>query len=190
MTDTGSADFFEAKYKRDLDPWHFETSAYEQARYDTIMRALGGRRYARGFEPGCSVGALTVRLARLCDHLHAIDVSPTAVARAQQRCAPCANVHLAVGSLADPLREGAFELVVLSEVGYYFPEAELSLIGRHLVAHLEPGGVLLAAHWLGHSADHRLSGDRVHEILSALSGLEHAHADRLTGFRLDCWRRE
>ncbi len=73
--DQSSAEFFEAKYRAaaDGDPWKFATRDYELRRYDAVMRALGGRRYARGFEPGCSVGVLTERLATVCDEVDACD---------------------------------------------------------------------------------------------------------------------
>jgi 16S rRNA A1518/A1519 N6-dimethyltransferase RsmA/KsgA/DIM1 with predicted DNA glycosylase/AP lyase activity len=62
------------------------TSKYELGRYETTIRALGGRRFARAFEPGCPIGVLTERLAKICDHVEAMDISPTAVRQAQERC--------------------------------------------------------------------------------------------------------
>ena len=189
MIDTTSEGFFEAMYQRDDDPWRFRTSAYEQSRYDTILHALSGRRFQHAFEPGCSVGALTVRLASICDRLDAMDLSPTAVQRAQELNSAMPNVFITKGSLEDALPEGAFDLIVLSEIGYYFAEDTLLRIGERLVARMTSGGVLLAAHWLGVSPDHCLSGDRVHELLGSLPNLHHSHAERHTGFRLDGWSR-
>lgn len=189
MIDTSSSAFFEAMYRRDPDPWSFKTSHYEQSRYEIIMQALAGRRYARAFEPGCSVGALTVRLATICDSLEAIDVSPTAVTRAKEVCSDLPNVHVSVGKLADAMPGVSYDLVVLSEIGYYFTEQVLHSIGMAIIEHMQPDGVLLAAHWLGVSGDHRLSGDRVHEVLSTLPEVAHSHAERHAGFRLDVWSR-
>lgn len=188
MMDTTSENFFEALYQRDADPWGFRTSEYEQSRYDTILRSLAGERFHHGFEPGCSIGALTVRLATMCDRLDAMDLSATAVQRAQQLCtAP--NVRIMHGSLATSIPEGMFDLIVLSEIGYYFSEEVLLGIGHRLIHQMLPGCVLLAAHWLGVSADHCLSGDRVHEILGSLPQLRHTAAQRHNGFRLDRWSR-
>ena len=39
---------FEARYAADPDPWDFETSAYERAKYERTLAALGDRRYASG----------------------------------------------------------------------------------------------------------------------------------------------
>ena len=96
-TNTTSQTFFEEKYANDPDPWAFASSAYELNRYDATISALQRRRYQRAFEPGCSVGVLTARLATLCDHVDAIDISPTAVERARERCRDLHNVSLVFG---------------------------------------------------------------------------------------------
>ena len=187
--DTTSREFFEDKYKGGADPWSFASSEYERRRYEAILAALRARRYGRAFEPGCSIGVLTVGLADLCDQVEASDISPSAVAQALQRCAGMQNVHLTVGSLADALPAGEFDLIVLSEIGYYFGEAILVAIAGRLIKQLHAGGTLLAAHWLGQSKDHVLSGDRVHELLSGLPGLQLDLSERHEGFRLDRWRK-
>ncbi len=188
-TDPSSAEFFERKYQENADPWNFGGAAYELSRYDTTMLALAGRHFQRAFEPGCSVGVLTARLARVCDRVDAVDLSATAVLQAQARCAALENVHLRTGSLAENLPMSEVDLVVLSEIGYYLEIGELERCGAALVGTLMPGGWLLAVHWLGRSQDHRLSGDQVHEVLHSLSGLNLEHSERHPGFRLDRWTR-
>lgn len=185
-----SAEHFEKMYRKKADPWAFATSAYEQGRYRAIVNALAGRRFRRGFEPGCSVGVLTEQLGGLCARLEAIDFSATAVKRARDRCSPLPHVAVTQGALPQDIPGGTFDLVVLSEIGYYFQQNDLQRIGEALVEQLEPGGVLLAAHWLGHSPDHVLSGDQVHEVLGHLAGLRHASLERHEGFRLETWVRE
>ena len=54
---------FEAQYRARRDPWNFACSPYEQHRYSVAIAMLPQPRYRRGFEPGCSIGELTVRLA-------------------------------------------------------------------------------------------------------------------------------
>lgn len=182
--------FFEQKYRHDPDPWHFSTSEYEQCRYAAILNALQDRRYKRAFEPGCSIGVLTVQLARVCDRIEAIDTSATAVKLARRRCAAVVNVELRCGFLPSYFPSGFFDLIVFSEIGYYFDERQLGLLGSRLVGRLSTGGVFLAAHWLGFSDDHRLSGDRVHEILSAIDGLSRWRGQRYAAFQLDRWERQ
>ena len=180
--------FFEEMYAAAGDPWAFATSAYEQNRYATILRALGHRRFRRAFEPGCSIGVLTERLAAVCDRVEAIDISPTAVARAQDRCRSLPNVGIQQGALPDQIPGGTFDLVVFSDIGYYFEAAALRAIARDLVSRMSSDGILLAAHWLGTSHDHLLSGDQVHEVLGSMN-LPPVQSERHEGFRLDCWRR-
>ncbi len=70
---------FERMYRQDPDPWSFATSEYEQRRYDLTVASLLRPRYRRAFEPGCAIGELTRRLATRCDHVVALEPSPTAL---------------------------------------------------------------------------------------------------------------
>ena len=73
--------------------------------------------------------------------------------------------------------DGAFDLVVLSEVGYFLTEAELAEVAARVRDSLTGDGVLLACHWRhgGHGDGGEgggvLSGDEVHEVLRAVTGL-------------------
>jgi 2-polyprenyl-3-methyl-5-hydroxy-6-metoxy-1,4-benzoquinol methylase len=185
---TTSQQFFEQMYRQNPDPWHFSSNPYELNRYQTIISALAHRRYARAFEPACSVGVLTEQLARLCDSVQAIDISSTAVAAAQTRCAALPNVRIACASLAESI-PSRYDLLVFSEVGYYFTVPNLRSIITRCIMHLTPGGTLLASHWLGTSPDHILSGDLVHQTIDILPGLHLEHSRRLKDFRLDRWRK-
>jgi SAM-dependent methyltransferase len=186
---TTSAEFFEQKYRENADPWDFARSEYERSRYDSIIKALDGRHYARAFEPGCSVGELTWRLAANCGHVDAMDISATAIDRAKSRCRNLSNVTLQVGSLPHHMPQGDFDLIVFSEIGYYFDEVTLQELGNMLVRRIQRSGTLLAVHWLGTSKDHILGGDHVQEIFGCLGGLRIDHAERHEGFRLERWVR-
>jgi len=189
MTDTTSQEFFDRKYREHPDPWNFTSSSYEQGRYEAIYSAISRWHFRRAFEPGCSIGLLTERLALLCDSVEAIDISPTAVELARNRCRHLAQAHFAQGAIPDAIPPGSFDLIVLSEIGYYFTASHLLNLGNLLVSRLEKGGILLATHWLGHSEDHLLSGDSVHQILGSLGGLTHEQEQRHENFRLDRWCR-
>lgn len=184
---TSSPAFFEDKYQRTPDPWGFAVKDEELQRYAITIAALSGRRYARAFEPGCSIGVLTQQLASLCDSVEAIDFSSTAVAQARARCAHLRHVHIECGTLATRTSVTEFDLIVLSEIGYYFDEASWLVLSTRLVRSMAPRSTLLAVHWLGHSADHCLSGDTVHHVLSQLPGLRLEHSERYSTFRLDRW---
>jgi SAM-dependent methyltransferase len=184
---TTSEEFFDKLYSADADPWNFAGSDYELSRYASEINFLEGRHFKRGFEPGCSIGVLTEKLAPLCDRLEAIDISPTAASLAREHCSHLKNVTVQQGSLPQDLPSETFDLIVFSEIGYYFKAPVLEKLGRELVNRLEVEGVFLAAHWLGHSPDHVLSGDRVHQVLGCLTGLRLKASERHPGFRIDRW---
>jgi SAM-dependent methyltransferase len=184
---TTSEQFFDGMYRKSCDPWSFSSSRYERNRYAVILDHLRGRRYERGFEPGCSIGALTRRLAHLCDRVEATDISATAVETARQKCLGFPNVTITKGALPDFIPNGSFDLIVFSEIGYYFAETELRDVADTLVSRMRKTGIFLGVHWLGESKDHVLSGDRVHEILNQVNGLRIKTSDRYAGFRLDGW---
>lgn len=187
--DTVSKEFFEGKYQMDSDPWKFASNSYELNRYAEIMRSLEGRRFAAGFEPGCSIGVLTERLASVCGRLWAMDISPTAVTAARQRCAHLRNVSISQGALPDDVPACDFELIVFSEIGYYFEPDTLVKIRDRLTESLRPNGVLIGAHWLGVSPDHVLHGETVHQVLHAGRGVRLTASQRFDGFLLERWER-
>jgi predicted TPR repeat methyltransferase len=197
LLSSSSREFFESKYGTTADPWNFSNDIYELSRYDAIIAAFaasdeaasGQPHFARAYEPGCSVGVLTERLAPLCDFIFATDISSIAVARARTRCAAYTHVFIEQGSVADT-NPGAVDLIVLSEIGYYGNAKELHQWASRLLQNLEPGGTLLAAHWLGFSSDHILSGDHVHSVLHDLArdfNCALTLTKRTDNFRLDKW---
>ncbi|HLI75450.1 MAG TPA: SAM-dependent methyltransferase [Acidobacteriaceae bacterium] len=180
-----SADFFEDRYRKKADPWGFTFKEYEQNRFATIVAALSGKRYRRAFEPGCSIGTLTERLAPICDHIDACDFSPTAVDLARQRCAALPNVHLSCAALTGKTPLAGYDLILFSEIGYYFRLGKWRSMVAALATSMDPGATVLASHWLGHSDDHRIEGDQVHEVLRADPRLRLDFEQRHEGFRLD-----
>jgi len=181
--------FFEAKYRRKLDPWNFLKSPYERVRYDAILNAFRGLHYHRVFEPGCSIGALTIRLANVCDEIEASEFSPTAAKEARKRCEGLSNVRIRCRALSEEEDFGRFDLVVLSEIGYYFSAPDWRELSERCVATMNSGSTLLAAHWLGNSTDHQISGDEVHGILASNVRLHLEHSERHEFFRIDRWIR-
>jgi SAM-dependent methyltransferase len=180
-----SAGFFEDRYRKQADPWGFATKEYEQKRFATIVRAAEHKRYRRAFEPGCSIGTLTERLAPLCDAVHASDFSETAVTHARERCAHLPHVQFSVAQLTEDTPLAGFDLVVFSEIGYYFRLAKWRAAVARLAGAMDSGATVIASHWLGHSRDHRISGDEVHDVLRAEPLLQLEYEERNNGFRLD-----
>jgi predicted TPR repeat methyltransferase len=180
---------FEARYRADEDPWDFASAPYEQAKFARSVAALGARRFASGLELGCSIGVLTALLAPRCDRLVALDGAPTAVERARERLVGVACVDVRQGLIPEHLPPGPWELVVASEVLYYLDATLLEATLARIVADLEDDGLLLAVHWTGRAASHRLHADEVHAQLRAHPQLRRVHAENHAGYRLDLLER-
>lgn len=182
--------YFDELYAADPDPWDFATSAYERAKYDDTLAALGDRRFARGLEVGCSIGVLTERLADRCDELFAVDVAQAAVDAAGARLAGREGVEVRRASLPEQWPSGTFDLVVASEVLYYFDRATLrDDVLPGLAARLRPGGLLLAVHWRPPTDTYPLRGDDVHAMLRAAAGLVPVVQRVNEDYRLDALER-
>jgi SAM-dependent methyltransferase len=182
-----SGEAFEARYAASADPWAFATSPYEKHRYQSVLRALSRSNYEVVYEPGCSIGVLTAKLAAVAARVIATDIAPLAVQRAKARCASLSNVEIFCENAATYAPTVPLDLVVFSEIGYYFESRELIRIGSTLAHRLSPGGEFVAVHWLGHSADHVLHGDEVQETLKSSLPLAWVRGERHDRFRIDRW---
>ena len=158
------SEHFEAMYRKSIDPWKYETSAYEQEKYQNTLAVLPRRRYQKAFEIGCSIGVLTKLLSIYCDELLAVDCSLSALQHAQKRCAGRSQVSFQQMSIPSDFPSSSFDLILLSEVGYYWSLDDLQLARECITHHLEPNGHLLLVHWALYSKDHLVSGDMVHDI--------------------------
>lgn len=127
------AAYFEGIFAGDADPWGLASSPYEAAKFDRTIAALSARRAAFALEVGCAGGVLTERLSAVCDRLLAIDVSPTALERARRRLSGRRNVRFEAAAFPRdcPVLDG-LDLVVLSEVAYYWSVADLDLSTRRI----------------------------------------------------------
>ncbi len=190
---TTSAAFFEEKYRSQGDPWNFAGDAYENARYRSILRALAGKHFHAAFEPGCSIGILTRMLAAVADFVRACDFSESAVAASRTQCADVPNVTITCKALCEDEPWSTYDLVVLSEIGYYFGLPAWESLAARMCLELPSGATVVACHWLGHSTDHVLHGDEVHRVLATQPLLQELHRERHPGekhgYRLDLWRK-
>lgn len=179
--------YFEDVYRASPDPWNFETSEYEHAKYARTLAALPRERYARALEVGCSIGVLTGLLSERVGTLLSVDVSERALARARERNRGRENVTFERRRLPDDAPAGPFDLIVLSEVGYYFSTRDLEAVLDRLTAALAPGGDLILVHWTPPVPDYPQTGDAVHEaaLRRTPAPLRHRHAERHERYRLD-----
>ena len=147
------------------------------------------RRFASAFEPGCAIGVLTELLAPRCDRLLATDIAQAPLIRARERLAHQTGVRFEQLRVPQDWPTGPFDLVVLSEIGYYCSPADLSELIAAAVTSLSDDGLVLACQWRHPVADYPMSGDEVHRQLRRESGLavlvEHVEED----FRLEVFVR-
>jgi SAM-dependent methyltransferase len=163
--------YFRERYAASPDPYGLAERWYESRKYALTVAMLPRERYGTAFEPGCSIGVLTTRLAARCDQLLACDAVPEAVASAQARTAGLPGVRVERRVIPKEWPSGSFDLVVFSELLYYFDGADLDELLRLGAGALRPSGHLLAVHWRHPAPDHPHTGDRVHEILASRGDL-------------------
>lgn len=180
-------EYFENLYAGSRDPWGFETSEYEREKYERTLGVLARRQqgYGRALEVGCSIGVFTAMLAPLCDELWGVDVSEKAVASARERLASFPHVRVARRRLPEETPEGPFDLIVASEVLYYWPKEVMLAALRRLEEVLAPGGALLAVHWRKETKTYPLQGDEVHELLLRNTRLANTTTTLEPEYRLD-----
>ncbi len=183
--------YFDDLYRADSDPWNFETSDYEASKYAATIAALPKPRYQSALEIGGSIGVLTEKLADRCDSLLSIDVSQLAQNQAIQRCQHLPQVHFQIMRVPEQFPEQPFDLILVSEVGYYWSWDDLRSSQQHILNQLEPGGHLLLVHWTLYAKDYPLSGDDVHDAFFELSPthLSHLEGRREEQYRLDLFAR-
>lgn len=186
-----SPDTFDARFATDPDPWGFATRWYEQRKRDLTLAALPRPRYRSACEPGCANGVLSAALAERCDRLWVSDGSPRAVALARQRLShvTVCEAWLPQGWPAS-LGPGAFDLIVLSELGYFLSPPEWAQVLDQAQRSLADDGTLVACHWRRQAADCVWNGDDVHQAMRESLELPHLAGWVDADFRLDVWSGE
>jgi SAM-dependent methyltransferase len=180
-------EYFEGLYEASDDPWDFSTSDYEREKYARTLAALGGRRFGRALEVGCSIGVFTAMLAPYCGELLAVDASERAVALARKRLESVSNVRVERRTMPEETPEGPFDLIVVSEVLYYFDRETMLAALRGLEAALNPGGTLLAVHWRRETRTYPLQGDEVHELIRSNTRLSLKLQETTPDYRLELY---
>ncbi len=153
------------------DPWQVN-SWYERRKRALTQASLPREHYSRALEIGCSIGALAEDLAARCDQLLAVDSSPAAVAAAGARLAALPHVEVRLTVMPDGWPEGLFDLVSVSEVGYFLSPRELDELVRRAFDSLAPGGHIVLCHWRHQPVGWPLDGPVVHDAFRARAATE------------------
>ena len=91
----------------------------------------------------------------------------------------------------DEFPDENFDLIVVSEVGYYLSRADWQRAGELVISRLNESGVVVLVHWTHFVADYPQTGDAVHDSFAGFSSgkLKHLEAKRTDDYRLDDWRK-
>ncbi len=192
-TDRSSRRFFDDLHRSSPsgDPWEFGSTPNEVARHEHLAALLDGEPSEFALEIGCSTGHLTRRLAGHTSMLLAVDTSSAAIDVARRTCNGVTGLELRVAHVPDELteRDRDVDLVVLSEVGYYFDEAGLAALLDDIARRSVRGARLLGAHWTGTSPDHVLDAATTHRLIDAHPGWERERSAPFGDHLVDLWRR-
>ena len=182
---TSDPRYFEALYEHADDPWGLADRFYERRKRSMVLASLPRQLFSRVFEPGCANGLLTEQLAQRSDEVVAWDVVTAVARRTADRLAAAGNVIVEPRGIPVDWPDGVFDLIVLSEIGYYSPD--LDLLKTRIDDSLAPDGVLLACHWRRHAPDHAQTAEAVHAAIG--HGLHQVAAHVEDDFLLDVWSR-
>jgi SAM-dependent methyltransferase len=181
------AEYFARVYAQTSDPWNFATSAYENAKYAATIDVLGESHFELGFEIGCSVGVLTALLAARCDALLSIDINERALDAARARCANLAHVRFARMAFPHDVPAGPFDFIIVSEVAYYWSDADLAR-AIDWIAGAARGGIVELVHFLPKVEDYVRDGDAVHAAFLTDARFTSLRQRRTDRYRIDLLR--
>ncbi|WP_040300250.1 SAM-dependent methyltransferase [Arcticibacter svalbardensis] len=187
-------DYFNDVYRANEDPWNFETSDYERDKYEVTVDALPRDRYKNAFEIGCSIGVLSRMLSQKCDRLLSVDAVEAPLIKARVALKDYPQVRVQKMAVPDQFPSDNFDLIVMSEVGYYLSMTDLERLKDEIIQHLETNGHLLMVHWTPFVPDYPLTGDEVHDFFMQSVGLgssfKHLLCKRTESYRLDLFEKQ
>ena len=181
------AGYFERLFASDEDPWAFKSRWYEVRKRALTLACLPAARYASAYEPGCANGEFSAALADRCDALLVSDGNDKAVEIARRRLAAAPHVTVERGWVPEDWPSASFDLIVLSELGYYLDARSLPALASKARESLRAGGTVVACHWRARIDGCLLGGDAVHAVLDAQLGLLHSTRFADADMVIDVW---
>jgi 2-polyprenyl-3-methyl-5-hydroxy-6-metoxy-1,4-benzoquinol methylase len=156
-----ACEFFDAIWQAG-DYWGLENSEFEQAKYERQIGLLQGSYYERALEIGCGGGEFTRMLAPLVRCTTAIDVAPSAIARAQAAGTGHGQIEFRVENIMnhDFRADRPWDLIIMNETIYYlgwlYSFFDVAWMSSELFSATQPGGSFLMANTYGEISDHLL----------------------------------
>lgn len=163
----------------EADPWSY-TNTYEQRKYEQTLSLLADLQVGRALELACAEGHFTAQLAPLVGTLVATDISSIAIERAAARCADHSNIEFSLLDLTNDSLPSDLDLIVCSEVLYYYERSAVETLAVRMRDALRPGGVIVSAHAnllthephrTGFDWGHAVTGKVVRDVFAATPGL-------------------
>jgi predicted TPR repeat methyltransferase len=180
---------FDDRYREQGDPWGYESSGYERAKYRQTLAACGPGPIDSALELGGSIGVFTTMLAPRCRTLTSIDFAPTAVSEARGRLRSHPNAHALLGTIPDAIPAGPFDLVVASEILYYLDDGALEATLDAVAGATQPGARVVAVHWRTPGPERPKDANGVHRALRACSWLRSVRNVQYPDYLLDLLER-
>lgn len=140
-----AADFSPVYEGASHDAWNYTRNPYEKLRFDMVMDALMTIHAKKALEVGCAEGHLTRRLACHVEGLLACDIMAEAIDRAGAKCGDLKNVRFLRMDVRTDWPEEMFDLLVYSDVLYFFSRKEVKQVLQGSAQHVNVGGYLLFA---------------------------------------------
>jgi len=186
-----NSDYFKEVYDANEDPWNFETSEYEAAKYAATIAALPKKHYENVLEIGCSIGVLTQLLAQKSTQLLATDISQKALDLASRRCTDLKNISFQKLNFQKELPDDQYDLIMISEVAYYLSSTDWESAIISLFDRVKSNGNIVLVHWLPEVHDYPQTGDEVHESFEKLmkEKMTNVFSNREENYRIDVWEK-
>lgn len=191
MSDSHGLAHFETLYAASDDPWDVRGAWYEQRKRAILLASLGQPHYCSAFEPGCGNGEMSAALAQRCERLLACDGAANALLAAARRLPDAHEGRVRFEQRRLPQewpRDQTFDLVVISELAYYFDPGVAASMLADARAGLAPGGELVLCHYLRDFDDRVTPTADVHAIAARLPGMRRTVHHLDDDFVLDIWR--
>jgi SAM-dependent methyltransferase len=158
-------EYFQNLYRQSHDPFRNWVNDYEERKRNIALKILREPQYGRIFEPGCGNGGLSKELSKRGRRLLAVDWSKEALEAADRYCA-ADNIEFREMNFPNEIPaslEAGFDLMVVSELLYYYSEKDLERFFEVIPKILKPNGEILLIHWRGISDHYPSTGDKVHK---------------------------